>query len=504
MIYLASILTLAVGLIIGYFIHKQRATIKVGSAEARAENILSEAKSKQKKLELETQEKALKIIEEAKKEENSRRKEISEFQNRLEQRENAFSQKLLDLQDKQQKLYDKVNEVQEIKEKIKEIKEEQVAKLEKIAQLNKEEAKGVLLTKVEEQYAGDLLARIAKLQNENTDALEEQSRNLLANAMQRLVSDYTPELSTTTVDLPSDEMKGRIIGREGRNIKSIEQMTGVEIIVDDTPNAITISGFSLIRRHIAKKALDYLIKDGRIHPTKIEEAVENAKKDIAIDIKKAGEQAMYEVGVTGFDPKLVQIIGRLKYRTSYGQNALGHSIEVAHLAAMLAEELGADVTLAKKAGLLHDIGKAVDHEIQGNHTEIGRDIAKKFGLPPEIIAPIEMHHEDNPGTLMAVIIKVADAISAARPGARSDTRENYLQRLEELEKIAMSFEGVEKTYAIQAGREVRIFVEPNIIDDLKAHNLAGEIARKIEAELKYPGEIKVNIIRETRVIEYAR
>jgi len=504
MTYLASILALAVGLIIGYFIHKQRATVKVGSAEARAEKILNEAKSKQKKLELDTQEKALKIIDEAKKEENSRRKEISEFQNRLEQRENAFSQKLLDLQDKQQKLYDKVNEVQEIKEKIKEIKEEQVAKLEKIAQLNKEEAKGVLLTKVEEQYAGDLLARIAKLQNENTDALEEQSRNLLANAMQRLVSDYTPELSTTTVDLPSDEMKGRIIGREGRNIKSIEQMTGVEIIVDDTPNAITISGFSLIRRHIAKKALDYLIKDGRIHPTKIEEAVENAKKDIAIDIKKAGEQAMYEVGVTGFDPKLVQIIGRLKYRTSYGQNALGHSIEVAHLAAMLAEELGADVTLAKKAGLLHDIGKAVDHEIQGNHTEIGRDIAKKFGLPPEIIAPIEMHHEDNPGTLMAVIIKVADAISAARPGARSDTRENYLQRLEELEKIAMSFEGVEKTYAIQAGREVRIFVEPTIIDDLKAHNLAGEIARKIEAELKYPGEIKVNIIRETRVIEYAR
>ncbi|MFA5754182.1 MAG: ribonuclease Y, partial [Patescibacteria group bacterium] len=308
----------------------------------------------------------------------------------------------------------------------------------------------------------------------------------------------------TTVDLPNDEMKGRIIGREGRNIKAIENMTGVEIIVDDTPNAITVSGFSLIRRHIAKKTLDYLIKDGRIHPTKIEDAVENAKKDIALDIKKAGEEAMYEVGVTGFDPKLVQIIGRLKYRTSYGQNALRHSIEVAHLSAMLAEELGADVTLAKKGGLLHDIGKAVDHEVQGNHTEIGRDIAKKFNLPAEIIAPIETHHEDHPATLVSVIVKVADAISSARPGARNDNYENYLQRLEELEKIALTFEGVEKVYAIQAGREVRVFVQPEQIDDLKSYNLARDIAKKIENELKYPGEIKVNVIRELRVIEYAR
>ena len=376
--------------------------------------------------------------------------------------------------------------------------------MEKIAQLTKEEAKDVLLKNVESQFSNDLIIRLKKLQDENNDALDEQAKNLIANAMQRLVSTYTPELSTTTVDLPSDEMKGRIIGREGRNIKAIEQMTGVEIIVDDTPNAITISGFSLIRRHIAKKALDYLIKDGRIHPTKIEEAVESAKKDIAIDIKKAGEEAMYEVGVTGFDPKLVQILGRLKYRTSYGQNALRHSIEVAHLAAMLAEELNADVTLAKKAGLLHDIGKAVDHEIQGNHTEIGRDIAKKFNLSPEIIVPIEGHHDDNPTSLAAVIIKVADAISAARPGARSDTRENYLQRLEELEKIANTFEGVERSYAIQAGREVRVFVQPDTIDDLKAHNLASEIAHKIEEELKYPGEIKVNVIREMRVTEYAR
>ena len=427
--YVLYVVFLAGGFFIGFYLYRKSAGQKLSSAESKAEKIVSEAKLKEKDLLLKAQDKALAVIEESKKEETLRRQEISALQTRLEQRENSFSQKLLDLQDKQQKLYDKVTEVQEIKEKIKEVREEQLAKLEKIANLTKEEAKDVILKNTEEQYAGDLMARIAKLQNQNSDALDEQAQNLIANAMQRLVSSYTPELSTTTVDLPSDEMKGRIIGREGRNIKSIEQMTGVEIIVDDMPNAITISGFSLIRRHIAKKALDYLIKDGRIHPTKIEEAVEMAKREISIDIKKAGEEAMYEVGVTGFDPKLVQILGRLKYRTSYGQNALRHSIEVAHLAAMLAEELGSDVTLAKKAGLLHDIGKAVDHEIQGNHNEIGRDIAKKFNLSPEIIAPIETHHDDNPSTLASVIIKVADAISAARPGARSDTRENYLQRL---------------------------------------------------------------------------
>jgi ribonuclease Y len=348
------------------------------------------------------------------------------------------------------------------------------------------------------------MVRIKKLEQDSDDNINDKAKDMLALAMQRMVSSYTVELTTTTIDLPNDEMKGRIIGREGRNIKAIENMTGVEIIVDDTPNAITVSGFSLIRRHIAKKTLDYLIKDGRIHPTKIEEAVENAKKDIALDIKKAGEEAMYEVGVTGFDPKLVAILGRLKYRTSYGQNALRHSIEVAHLCAMLAEELGADVTIAKKGGLLHDIGKAVDHEVQGNHTEIGRDIAKKFNLPAELIAPIETHHEDHPTTLVSVIVKVADAISSARPGARRDSFENYLQRLEELEKIALTFEGVEKVFAIQAGREVRVFVQPEAINDLAAHNLARDIAKKIENELKYPGEIKVNVIREMRATEYAR
>ena len=505
--YLSYVLyaVLAVGgFFIGYLFYQKSAGSKISNATEKADKLINEAKIREKDLLLKAQDKALKIIEESKKEEASRHNEINSLQKRLEQRESSFSQKLLELQEKQQKLYDKVTEVQEIKERIKTIKDEQEAKLEQVSGLTREEAKNILLKSVEEKSAEDLLIRIKKLENAAEDSLDDKAKDIMASAMQRMVSNYTLELTTTTVDLPNDEMKGRIIGREGRNIKAIEQMTGVEIIVDDTPNAITISGFSLIRRHIAKKALDHLIKDGRIHPTKIEDAVENAKKDIVLDIKKAGEEAMYEVGVTGFDPKLVQILGRLKYRTSYGQNALRHSVEVAHLAAMLAEELGADVTLAKKGGLLHDIGKAVDHEVQGNHTEIGRDIAKKFNLPPEIIAPIETHHEDHPATLISVIVKVADAISSARPGARNDNYENYLQRLEELEKIALTFEGVEKVYAIQAGREVRVFVQPDKIDDLKAYNLARDIAKKIENELKYPGEIKVNVIRELRVTEYAR
>ena len=492
------------GFFIGYWIRKQRTSIKIKSAEVKAEKILTEVKSKQSELLLKAQEKALKIIEDAKQEEKKRRQDINNLQARLEKRETAFSQKLLELQDKQQKLYDKISRVEEVKEKIHQIKEEQLVKLEKIANMSKDEARGVLIKNVEGQMGDNLMSRIKKLEEEATETLENKSRDLVASAMQRLVSDYTTEITTTTVDLPTDEMKGRVIGREGRNIKVIEQLTGTEIIVDDTPNVITISGFSPIRRHIAKKTLDRLILDGRIHPTKIEEAIEESKKELALDIKKAGEEALYEIGIAGFDPKLVQIIGRLKYRTSYGQNALRHSIEVAHLSALLAEELGADVTVAKKSGLLHDIGKAVDHEVQGTHPEIGRDIARKFGLPQEIIDPIETHHDDRPRGLEAIIVKVADAISAARPGARHDTYERYLQRLEELEKIANSFTGVEKSYAIQAGREVRIFVTPEEIDDLAAHNLAGDIAKKIEQELKYPGEIKVNVIREMRVTEYAR
>lgn len=502
--YLVYGILAAGGFFSGYWLRKQRASNQVKSAENRAEKILAEVKEKQSNILVQAQEKALKIVEEATKEENKSRQEIRNLQNRLEKRESTFSQKLLELQDKQQQLYDKVAKVEEAKEKIKQIKDEQLAKLEKIAGLTKDEAKGVLIKNVEEQMKDDLLVRIKKLDSEATETIDEKARDIMASSMQRLVSSYTPEITTTAVTLPSDEMKGRIIGREGRNIKVIEQLTGTEIIVDDTPNVITVSGFSPIRRHIAKRTLDKLILDGRIHPTKIEDAIEESKKELALDIKKSGEDALYEIGVAGFDPKLVQIIGRLKYRTSYGQNALRHSLEVAHLSALLAEELGADVVLCKKAGLLHDIGKAVDHDVKGTHPEIGRDIAKKFNLPQEIIDPIETHHDDKPRGLISVIVKVADAISAARPGARQDTYERYIQRLEELEKIASSFEGIEKTYAIQAGREVRIFVTPDKIDDLGARNLARDIAKKIEEELKYPGEIKVNVIREMRVEEYAR
>jgi len=496
--------TLIVGMAAGYFLRKLLAKRLAGSVEEKAEKLLAETKTKQRELLLQARDKAIQVIDNAKKEEEERRQELIAAQKRLEKRESLFDQKLLDLQEKQQKLYDRANQIEKVKAEIQKIKEDQLARLEQIAGLNREEAKQFLLDKTEKVIQEELVNRINKLERESSEVLDKKARDLLSLAIERCASSHATETTTTTVSLPSDEMKGRIIGREGRNIKTIEQLTGTEIIVDDTPEAITVSGFSPIRRHVAKRALEKLILDGRIHPGRIEEAVEQAKKDLAIDIKKAGEEAVYELGVAGLDPKLVQVLGRLKYRTSFGQNALKHSVEVAHLSALLAEELGANVTVAKKAGLLHDIGKAVDHEVTGTHPEIGRDIAKKFNLPEEIIIPIATHHEDAPPTLEAIIVKVADAISGARPGARKDTYEQYLQRLEDLEKVAASFEGVEKVYAIQAGREIRVFVSPDKIDDLAAFKLAQSIAKKIEEELKYPGEIKVNLIREKRIIEYAR
>lgn len=490
--------------LLGWWLRKQRALTQANSAELRAETILNETKNKEKKIILEAQDKALKIIEQAKHEADDRHKETTHIQQRLEQRENLFSEKLLELQDKQQALYDKIGEVEKAKEKIGQLHAEQVTALEKIAHLSKEEALEKLFERLEVDSKDALTSRLKKLENETSDTIDEKTRELVGAAMQRLSSNFITELTTTTVDLPNDEMKGRIIGREGRNIKSIEQLTGVEIIVDDTPNAITISGFSAIRRHLAKRALENLIKDGRIHPSKIEDAVDTAKRELALDIKKAGEEALYELGITGFDPKLVQIIGRLKYRTSYGQNALKHAVEVSHLCGLLADALGADAATAKKGGLLHDIGKAVDHEVKGSHPEIGAQIARKFGLSEAVIAPIEKHHEDHPDDIITIIVKVADAISSSRPGARHDSFEQYVQRLEELEKVAQSFGGVERVYAIQAGREVRVFVKAEEVNDLRAHEMAKDIAKKIEEELQYPGEIKVNLLRETRVIEYAR
>lgn len=488
----------------GFFIKSKQIKEGADKAQKKAKEALDSAEKKKTEIILRAKEKSLAIIEEAKQEEQKGRKEIRSLQDRLEKKENKFAQKLLELQDKQQGIYDNVQKIEKAKAKIKEMKEEQLVKLEKAAKMSKQEAKDVLVEKIKEENKEDLLVRLRKVEQESAHVLEEKARSLLTDTCQRIASSITSEFTTTNVDLPDDEMKGRIIGKEGRNIKVIEKMTGVEILIDDTPGAITISGFSLIRRHIAKKALDRLILDGRIQPTKIEEAVGEAKKELALDMRKAGEEALYQLGITGIDPKLVQIIGRLKYRTSYGQNALLHSVQVGRLAGFLAEELGQDVTLAKKAGLLHDLGKAVDQEVQGTHPEIGGNIARKFNLPQEVIDPIETHHDDRPRGIMSVIVKVADTISGARPGARNTSFEQYLERLRDLENVATSFDGIEKAYAIQAGREVRVFVKPFEVDDFRAQELAREIARQIEKELQYPGEIKVNLIRESRVIEYAR
>jgi ribonuclease Y len=499
-----TVVSLGLGLFLGYFFRKQWAKNRKDSIESKIEHLIVEAKAKQKELLLEAQDKAIKIVEEGKTELRREQQDISTTKNRLEKRESLFDQKLLELENKKQELADKAEEITKTKEDINKVKADQLEKLERIAALTREEAKAVLMDNAEKMIADNLAHRIIKLEHEADDQLDKKAKEMLSLVIQRCASSHAQEFSSSVVDLPSDEMKGRIIGREGRNIKTIEQLTGVEIIIDDTPQAITISGFSPIRRQVAKRAIEKLIQDGRIHPARIEETIEEAKKEIALDIKKAGEATVYEMGIAGLDPKLVQVLGRLKYRTSYGQNILNHSMEVANLSALLAEELGADVSVAKKAGLFHDIGKAVDHEVQGTHPEIGRDIAKKFGLSDEIVAAIAQHHEDKPESLIGVIVKIADAISGARPGARKDSYENYLQRLDELEKIANSFEGVDKTYAIQAGREVRVFVSPDTIDDLGAIKMAKAIAEKIEAELKYPGEIKVNVIREKRVIEFAR
>ncbi len=495
---------LLAGIAVGYFIRKFLLRDSLERANKKAHVIIEEAKTKQQEALIEAKNKGTQIIEEAKTEERERRREMQEIQNRLEKRESLFDNKLLEFESKQQKLSDDIDKVSAAKEEIKKIKEDQMKKLEAIANLDEKEAKDILMKNVEDRMKDELLIRIKKQENMASEELENRARNMIALAMQRIASSHTAESTTTIVTIPNEEMKGRIIGREGRNIKTIENLTGVEIIVDDTPDSIMVSGFSPIRRHLAKRVLDKLIVDGRIHPARIEEVVATCKKELALDIIKAGEDAAYEAGVVGLDPKLVQILGRLKYRTSYGQNQLKHALEVSYISGMLAHELGANAAVAKKGGLLHDIGKALDHEVQGGHPEIGYDLMKKFGLPEEVAYIAIAHHEDHPKTIEGIIVKCADAISGSRPGARKDSYENYIQRLEELEGVANSFEGIEKSYAIQAGREIRVFVTPDKIDDYSAKMLARDIANKIEAELKYPGEVKVTLIRELRVTEYAR
>jgi ribonuclease Y len=502
--FVIALIALVIGLALGFFVKKILTQKSIDSAEKKAHSIIEEAKEKQKILLLESKEQALKVIEEAKADEKARRQQMVEMQDHLQKRETLFDSKILEFETKQQKLYEQLENIEKAKEEVKKIREEQLAKLEKIAALTQEEAKTVLMNNTELRMHDELLARMRKLELQGNDDLERRSRTILSTVMQRIASNHTAESTTLMVPLTNDEMKGRIIGKEGRNIKAIEQLTGVEIIVDDTPESIMVSGFNPIRRHLAKRVLEQLMVDGRIHPARIEEVVAQAKKDLMTDITKAGEEAAYEAGVVGLDPKLVQILGRLKYRTSYGQNQLRHALEVCHISTLLAQELKADVMVCRKGGLLHDIGKALDHEIQGGHPEIGYDLMKKFGLPEEVAYMAIAHHEDSPKTLEGVIVKIADAISGARPGARRDTYENYVKRLEDLEAVANSFPGVEKTYAIQAGREIRVFINPESMDEYNMKTLARDIAAKIEQELKYPGEIKVTCIRERRIVEYAR
>jgi ribonucrease Y len=502
---LTLVLSLLGGSVIGFFGRMFYVKKLNQEAENKASLIIEEANTKKMKMILEAKDESLKIIDDSKKEEREKRNKLQQVEERLNNKELQIDKRLDAIDNQKEVLESKAQEVKKIKAQIEEIKEKQETELSKVASLSKEEAKEILLKKVEDDVRDELVNKIMKVEQQINEEAEGKARDIIGQAIQKYAAEVVSETTVTLVDLPSDDMKGRIIGREGRNINAIERATGVDIIVDDTPGVIVISGFDLIRRHTAKLALEKLIADGRIHPTRIEEAVNKAKEEIRKNIKDIGEKVVYEIGVTGFHPDLIKLLGRLKYRTSYGQNVLKHSVEVSYLAAHIAEELGADVSICKKAGLIHDIGKAVDHEISGDHATIGRDIAKKYGLNKEIVDAVESHEGGVPfQSVEAIIVYVANKISNTRPGARKDSLESYVKRLKDLENLVVSFEGVEKAYAIQAGREVRIIVNPEMIDDLKAVNLARKIANDIEKDMEYPGQIKVSLIREKRVVEFAK
>lgn len=489
---------------IGYLIRKNIARSVASSLEAKAEQLMTEAKNKHQSLILEAKEKAVQFLDDAKKEEQRLRQEVVAEKQRLDKRESMFDQKLLELQNNQTKLQEKIDSATQAKLEIENIRAQQVATLERVAGLTKEEAKELIIKKVEETGKTDLMVRVMKLEKESTEVFDEKARGIIVDAIQRCAASHAAENTSSIVNIPNEEMKGRIIGKEGRNIKTIEKLTGCEIVIDDSPDSIIVSGFSTIRRQIAKIAIEKLILDGRIQPARIEEFVEKAKVDLSLDIKKAGEEALYKMGITGIDPKLVNVVGRLKYRTSYGQSVMNHSMEVGYLSGLIASELGLNATLAKKCGFFHDIGKAVDHETEGSHPEIGNMILRKFNMEEDICQTALTHHHDKTYNIYSAVAKAADAISSARIGARRDSYEQYVTRLQDLEKTASGFPGIDKVYAIQAGREVRVFVKPNEIDDYSAFQLAKDIAHKIEQELKYPGEIRVSVIRETRVVEYAK
>ena len=467
--------------------------------------MLEEAEKKEGEITLNAKKKAVEILEQAKREEREREQMLHTAEQRLEKRETILNQRMENVESEKKDLARKSEEAQKMKAEAEEARTREMERLEKIAGLSKEQAKAVLLQLTEDENRAVLAERIAKIQQENADEVEKQARNIMTQAIQKYSRSHAADVMTSTLSIPSEEIKGKIIGKEGRNIRTLERLTGVEIIIDDTPDSIVISAFDPVRRETAKIALEKLIEDGRIHPAKIEETVAWAEKEVDGRVREAGEAAAYEAGIAGLNPKLLYILGRLRYRTSYKQNVLLHSLEVSYLAGALAAELGCDVKVAKMGGLFHDIGKSVDHEVQGTHVNIGMKILEKFGIDPNVVLAMRSHHEEYPyATPEAFIVTAADALSAARPGARRDTVENYIKRLEELEAIATSFPTVEKCYAISAGREIRVFVKPENIDDLGALKLARSIADKIEAELKYPGEIKVNVLRETRAVEYAR
>ena len=498
-----GVLLLGVG--IGYYLRVVVALGKRKSIEIDIKQMIVGAKEEAQKITDEAKNKVEKKLTELKEEEKKKEQESKETEKRLIKKDEFLDVRQVEINKEAENIKLKVEEIKKVQERILGIETEKRTELERVSKLTEEEAKEVLMRDIEKKYEEDILIRIQKLENSNEEKLDRRAKDILATSIQRLALSTASELMTTIVSIPNNEIKGKVIGKEGRNIRAFERASGVELIVDDTPGSIIISSFDPIRRQVARLALENLILDGRIQPAKIEELVEKAKEEINKIIKEKGEQAVYECGIFNFDPRIVAIIGRLYFRTSYGQNVLQHSIEMAHIAGMIAEELGADVAIAKAGALVHDIGKALDHEVQGTHIEIGMRILQKFGADERVITAMKSHHEDYPyETIEAVIVQTADAISGGRPGARRDSVENYLKRLQELEALVNAFPAVEKSYALQAGREIRIFVTPEKVSDAEAKIMAHDIAVKIEQELKYPGEIKVTMIRETRIIEYAR
>ncbi len=505
----AAAIGIGLGAAIGIGYRKRFAEREIGSAEQEATRLINEAirsgESRKKEMLLEAKDEIHKSRTEHEKEVKERRAELSKQERRLQQKEENLDKKTDDFEKKEEDLARRLAEVAEAKQEAESIRRQHIATLEKLSGLTQEQAKKELLASVEEEVRHETALKIKEIEQQMKDEADEKAREVLSIAIQRCAADHAAEATVSVVPLPNDEMKGRIIGREGRNIRTLETITGVDLIIDDTPEAITVSSFDPVRREVARLALEKLIVDGRIHPTRIEDMVEKARKDVDRTIREEGERACYETGVHNLNPELIKILGRQKYRTSYGQNVLNHSIEVAHIAGLMASELGVDVAMAKRAGLLHDLGKSIDHEVEGSHVQLGADLARKYKENPVIVNAIEAHHGDvEPKTVIAVLIQAADAVSAARPGARRENVENYIRRLQKLEELTGSYPGVEKAFAIQAGREVRIMVKPEEVTEDNMILLARDIAKKIEAELEYPGQIKVNVIRETKAVEYAK